>query len=130
MWPSSGRIRGMRRLAALLFAVLLPATPLAASLCQSVCAMQDAMAATPAHGCHEVEAPEGPVFNGIPHACGHDGASLPDAVSPVLLVLTAPAILPSVNVDLAPVRVAREVDTEIEHSPPGLLATRSTQLRL
>jgi hypothetical protein len=121
-----------RRFPALALAVVIVGAPIAATVCQMMCASSE-MEAMAGHGhqhsCSSSAPTVGTVVNVAPRACGHR----PDdtfGVQQALQLLTAPAIVVVHGSLLQPVEsatVARAVD--IEHSPPGISALR-TPLRV
>ena len=108
--------------------------PVATDLCQAVCAMRSADAAThPAgaavhHSCHAEAAPPGPSVVAV-HTCGH-ADELPGVDRPERGMATALAIVPAVTVVAPPVdHVAPEGIAAFQASPPLFIAFTS-QLRV
>src|SRR5688500_4923815 len=63
----------VRRLGALIIAVIVAAAPSALTACELMCAQQAAAPSAPAHTCHDTPPADegGPVVSAAPHACGH-----------------------------------------------------------
>jgi hypothetical protein len=105
----------------------LSAAPLAASLCQVLCA--DVPAAAQQHSCHSDSAQASVTVTAVPHACGHS-AGAPEAVeglitAPVSLV----AVLPPVPWSMPVAETAAATPAPVSPYPPGL-PPPITQLRV
>jgi hypothetical protein len=123
----------VRRLSALIVTIAIVGAPVAAVVCQVICASHhsDVMAGhAHRHSCPPLAPTTGAVMNGVPHQCGHQSGD--DAVgvlqtfqafvTPVAIVTPVSFQLPVESVGLG------TPSRHFEHSPPGL--ARISQLRI
>ncbi len=124
----------VRRLLAAALAFILIGSPVAAGVCQTTCAAREmvaarAMAGTERHSCHRQASTAEPTVNGAAHVCGHPD-DFPVGTDQSLQVVAAPAIVvPTISFIPPDARTPNSRSTEVEHSPPGLVAL-STHLRI
>lgn len=106
-----------RRLLVAVLALGLSAAPLAASLCQVLCA--DVPATTQQHSCHSESAQSSVTVTAVPHACGHS-VGAPEVVEGLIAASASlVAVLPSIPWSMPRSETVASTQAPVSPYPPG-----------
>jgi hypothetical protein len=124
----------VRRLTALLAALLVATYPLALERCRTACVRAAAPVESSSHACHETaDTDTGPQVTSVPNACGHSDEARTADIAGLSPTKLRPELAPPIDtaVAIGPLRVLLDPIRRSTASPPDTVDTpRNLPLRL